>query len=476
MADRVFCMDFGAAYTKVALRTAAQESADLVPLLPSARDFWAPTVVAANWNTGRPKPDLEFGEKAAGIKPGDRVTVYTNFKRGLFAPAGADKPEMHPLDALLHSAEFEALAAKYSVQPAWVAGLRQMVGSARSMLGLPDAAGHAEARKQDEAKTVAHYYFRWLHEQVMQACERLPHTALNYRDIPLRVSVPVLGADADLDAHPGCVRLREALTSTGWKLDARPFVSEPEANAVGVLTKAANALTKRKRINFGEMFGKGPLVTVIKGDKDHPTYRALVIDVGAFTTDFAALSIDTGGKSLDAEFGAGFVALPRSVPFGTTDLDASVRAALAEDKRAALDALAPKDFAEFQVRTYTDETGFRIGPGKVIGGPADQPVIRPCLDTFTKHLADEAEAFLQQLGPASMQELILTGGGSNIPAVRDALIAAASRVPGSSFVKTHAPGLKKSKAGPPVDPLDDKFARGGSALGGASIYFEKSYY
>ncbi len=477
MSERVFCVDFGAAYTKVALRTAAQETANLVSFTTSARDFWAPTVVAADWSSGRQKPDLEYGEKAAGIKPGGKIAVYSNFKKDLFAPPEVEAPGAHPLDALLQSEEFEALAAKYSVLPAWVAGLRTMVGSAKAMFGAGgDRPASAGVSKQERAKNVVYYYFEWLRERVMEACEKLPHTALDYKSIPLRVAVPVLGTGTDLDQHPGCQRLREALSLTKWKLDGRLFVAEPESNAVGVLTKAANALTRKKQVNLGEMFSKGPLVTVLKGDAYHPTYRALVIDVGAFTTDFAALTVDTGGKPADSSAGAGFGIVQHSVEHGVTNLDAAVRGALPEDKRAALDGLSRRDFSAFQVSAYTDETGYRLPDRRVLGGDADRDAVRSGLSDFARRLTDETAAFCQQLGPASMQELILTGGGSSIPAVRDALIAAAAQAPGGTFVKTHAPGLKKSKAGPPVDPLDDKLARGGSALGGASIYFEKAYY
>ncbi len=223
------------------------------------------------------------------------------------------------------------------------------------------------------------------------------------------------------------------------------------------------------------MFNKGPLVTVLKGDAHHPTYRALVIDVGAFTTDFAVLTVDTGGKPADSSAGAGFGIVQHSVAYGVTDLDASVQGALPDDKRAALDALPRKDFSEFQVSAYTEGTGYRLADRRVLGGDADRDAVQAGITDFANRLTDETTAFCQQLGPASMQELILTGGGSSIPAVRDALIAA-SRVAGSAFVKTHAPGLKKAKAGPLVDNLDERFARGASALGGASVYFEKGYY
>ena len=475
MAERVFCVDFGSAFTKVALRTAVQEDGALIPCSDEGFELWAPTVVAADWTSGDAR--LDFGYRAAGIKPGGKILVYNNFKKDLFAPQ-ADAPDAHPLDALLRSDEFEALAAKHNVPAHWVTGLRGLAASARAMFGGADAPA-SEGRRQEEAKRLVYHYFKWLRERVLQACERLPHTALKYEDIPLRVSVPVLGADADLSQHPGCKRFREALALTRWKLDQRLFVSEPEANAIGILTKATNALNKRNRINFGEMLSKGPLNTVLAGDEHFPTYRALVIDVGAFTTDCAALTVDTGGKKSGADTtnGVGFKVVQRSLAFGVTDLDASVRAALPQEKQAALDALSRLDFARYQDSTYVSGTGYRVGAGKVtLGGPADRPAVEQCLGAFVARLTAEVAAFLQQLEPASKQELILTGGGNSIPAVRDALIAAAAQAPGNPFVKTHAPGLKKAKAGPPVDPLDDKFARGASALGGVSIYFEKDYF
>lgn len=475
MAERVFCVDFGTYYTKVALRSAPQEASALVPCSDEGLELWAPTVVSADWTKGEAR--LEFGYRAAGVKPGGKVVVYHNFKRDLFAPP-APVSNLHPLDALLQSEEFEALATKYGVTQPWVAGLRSMTSSARAMFGAPgEHPGSAAARRQEEAKRLTYHYFKWLRERVLRACERLPHTALNYKDIPLRVTVPVLGPPETLAQHPGCVRLRDALSSAGWQFADPLFVSEPESNAVGILTKAVNALTVRtKKINFREMFNRGPLITVLAGDQHHPTYRALVVDVGAFTSDFAALAVDTGGKEADTSAGAGFTVTQRSVPFGVSDLDVAVQAALPEDKRTALNGLARKDFAAFQVSAYSEETGYRIGPGKVIGGAADRPLVHGCLAAFGTRLTEEVAAFLQPLGPASMQELILTGGGNNIPTVRDALIKAAAAVPGNPFVKTHAPGLKKTKAGPPVDPLDEKFARGAGALGGSSIYFEHGYY
>jgi hypothetical protein len=480
MPDRVFCVDFGSAYTKVALRTANEDTTEPVRCSDLAQELWAPTVVAADWS--RPDaPRLEFGFKAADIKPdaGKKIAVYPNFKRELFAPPPADDapPPIHPLDALLGSDEFEVLATKYSVLPQWVSGLRTMASAARRMFPTPnDKLPNSEARRQDEAKRLAHHYFKWLRGRVLAHCAALKHTALNYEEIPLRVTVPALAPANELELHPGCVRLREALAGTGWKLDERLFVTEPEANAVGVLTKGENRFNKLKRkINFREMFNKGPLVTVVAGNPAYPTYRALVIDVGAFTTDFAALEIDTGGSKTGGT--TNFSVVQRSISHGIADLDEAVKGALESAKREQLEVLSRKDYTAFQESVYAEGKGYRIGPGKAIGGDADRPAVQGALDAFLAKLSAETVAFCESLNPSTMQELILTGGGNSIPAVREALTASAAKTPGREFVKIHAPGLKKNKSATVLaDPLDEHFARGASAIGGASIYFERAYY
>jgi hypothetical protein len=476
MLDCVFCIDFGSAYTKVSLRPGAQNPAALLRCDDEAVELWAPTVVAVEWVKGQQR--MEFGYKAAGAKPGGNTAVFTDFKKELFAPATPETPAQPPIDALFQSAEFDALASKYGVLPPEVAALRNLIASARALSGArPERGAPSEARRLANAKAATHHYFKWLRERVLAACAKFSNSVLRYEDIPVRVAAPALGGSAELAQHPGCQRLREALEMTGWRLDERPFVSEPEANVVGVLTKGLNALTPKKRkINFREMFNRGPLVTVLAGDKNHPTFRALLIDVGAFTTDFAALSVDTGGKAADTSNGAGFSVAQHSVPFGVTNLDAGVRAGLTDEKRTTLDGLSRKDFEAFQLGAYSEGTGLRLSGGRVLGGEADRPVVQKALNTFTDRLMAETVSFCRQLGPvASMQELILTGGGSNVPAVREALMTAAQAAGG--FVKTHAPGITAAQAASPlIDKLGAQDTRGASALGGASIYFEQDCY
>src|SRR5262245_11925425 len=98
MLDCVFCVDFGSAYTKVALRPAAQDAAELLRCDEPAVELWAPTVLAVEWVGSEPK--MKFGYEAAGIRPSSTIAVLTNFKKDLFA-AAAEVPAQPPLDALL---------------------------------------------------------------------------------------------------------------------------------------------------------------------------------------------------------------------------------------------------------------------------------------------------------------------------------------------------------------------------------------
>src|SRR5689334_3021555 len=103
MLDCVFCIDFGSAYTKVSLRPAAQDTTALLRCDDTAVELWAPTVVAVEWVKGEQR--MEFGYKAAGVRPGGNIAVFTDFKKELFAPAAAEVPDQPPIEALLKSAD-----------------------------------------------------------------------------------------------------------------------------------------------------------------------------------------------------------------------------------------------------------------------------------------------------------------------------------------------------------------------------------
>jgi hypothetical protein len=477
MADRVFSIDFGSAYTKVALRRDPGADGEVVRTPFRAvdiPDFCFPSAVGVERRDG--KNVAVCGARAMAVRPGDGLSLHTNWKRRLFAPPGDDGPPPRPpLDAFLESAELADLAAKFGVTADQVVLLRNLVATARALAPGAAATPSPAARDRAVAGPVAYHYFRWLHEQVVEACRGLKLDGLDPAAIPARVSVPAFAGEADLPNHPGCQLLLHALGKAGWRLHPdRPVVSEPYANAVGVLTAGANVVHK-SRVQLGRMFGRGPLITTLKDPAHHPAYRAVVIDVGAFTTDFAAVTLDTRGAAVDDPDPA-FAVRQHSARVGVGDLDAAVFDALPADKRAWLTKTAePVQVERFRRQVYTDCKPFKTVEVGAIGGAADAEAVRAGFDSFLGRLADEVRRFLDGVDPVDLQELILTGGGVLIPRVRDALVAAA-RGGRHTFVKTHAPGLKKGSADGLVNGLDETTARCGSAVGGASIYFEKEYF
>jgi hypothetical protein len=475
MAERVFCIDFGSAFTKVALRR--DPGADSRLLGRHGRvgeaDFCIPSAVAVDRRGARPVP--EFGDRAADLQSGNGIEVYRNWKKSIFLTPAAARPQQSPLEALLQSDELRGLATKYGVAAGQVTYLQQLVGAAKSLIAGPGGRViSAETQQQTMAASIAPHFFHWLRQEVLEECNRLPATGLKYEAIPVRVTVPAFAHGKGGEDHPGCKILTDALAKVGWPVHPeQPVVAEPYANAIGVLTKGSNAL-HRSRVHLGNMFGKGPLITVLKDAARHPSYRGVVIDVGAFTTDFAALTLKPQGEAV-SDPDVAFTLRQHSVPIGISNLDAKLMDELPKEKADWLRRARSLDWEDFRRTVYTDGKTFGTNAVGKIGAGIEADMVRACLADFGQQLAVETAKFLDPLEPAALQELILTGGGSFIPAVRTTLQSAA-QAGGRSFVKTHAPGLKKSAGGPPVDKLDETFARGGTAIGGASVYFEKDFY
>ena len=474
MPDRVFCIDFGSAFTKVALRRDPGADSELVGCRDADAEFCVPSTMALDRRGAKPVP--EFGVRAADLEAGGGIEVFRNLKKTIFHTPDAATGSAFPLETLLASDDLAALAVKYGVSSGQLTSLRQMVAGARSLTGYSGTPGaSAVTREQATAAALASHFFHWLRKQVMEACAKLPTSGLKYEEIPVRIAVPAFAQGKDIESHPGCKVLTDALGKVGWTLHPeRPVISEPYSNAIGILTKASNVL-HRSRIHLGNMFGKGPLITVLKDAAHYPSYRALVIDVGAFTTDFAALTLKPGADTI-ANPDVAFTTAQHSVPVGVSTLDDKLRAALPKEKAEWLKRAKAKEWDTFRRSVYTDGKGYRPpGFGAVIGGQLDEEIVRTSLAEFGTQLAVEVEKFCDALEPVGLQELILTGGGCSIPRVRDALQTAAQGN-GRTYMKTHAPALKRTMNGPPVVKLDERFARGGSALGGASIYFEREFY
>jgi hypothetical protein len=480
MAERVFCIDLGNGYTKVGLRTAPDADTTLLAsptVLAGGVDFCLPTVVAVDRTSGTRQ--YQFGYEALDRKPNDNVRVFANWKRWAF-DAGRTVPS--GLHSLLASEDFAALAGRFQVPLAQVQGLRQLVSASHQLNGGPPPS--TEPLEVRWATVLAEKFFRFLRTFVLEACWRMDKPPEGIEDVPAVLTAPAFTPEAELTSHPGVKLLTAALVRAGWKLrDHDPVVSEPFSNAVGVLTAGVNALktTKAKtkaavtRLDLGKMFKKGPIITAATDGTHYPLYRALVVDVGAYTTDVAVVELPAA--EMDDFTPAAVRVRQTSVPLGVHQIDDRVRGVLPPKQAEYLtDTMSSADWEDFRQTVYdgTNAKPYKTLEGN-IGGKKDAPAIREVLAGFGKEVAGHVSGFCGDLPPANMQELILTGGGNSIPAVRAALEAAVA-LPGSPIARVLSPTRKTSVSGANARHLDEQTSRGGSALGGCSIFFEPEYW
>ncbi|MBA4067122.1 MAG: hypothetical protein C0501_26125 [Isosphaera sp.] len=471
MSERVFCIDFGSAFTKVGLRRDPTAASDLVnnPVRRADElDFCIPSVAWVNRAVNPAR--VEFGPATANYTRGGGLEPHSNWKRYIFSgvrPSG--ELAQPPLDQLLGSPQLATLAAGFGVTPGQVAHLRELVAQARGLLGV--AAGvpaDREAGWRTFAQKLAHHFFRWLRGYVMEACAPLRSAGLNPEAIPVRVSVPAFAHGRGVDAHPGCGVLTDALARAGWVLHpTRPVISEPLSNLIGVLTEGRNVLSPKRRVQLRSMFQNGPIIRPLADPEHYPAYRAWCVDIGAFTTDFTALTLDPGGRMV-AEPEEAMTVRQHSVPLGVRNLDEMVLEALPPEQSGWLkDTARPIDWEDFRAAAYTRLQPFRTAQAGRIGGPALEPVVRD----FAGRVAAECDRFRADLPPVKLQELVLTGGGNCIPEV-SRRVAETMTAGAGEFCHVYWPlpggdGVRRRLGG--------NFPRGGTALGGTSVFFEPAY-
>lgn len=489
----VLCIDFGSAYTKVALRPDDNTPSDLLQDHALASDdelFCVPSVVAGpvgDWS------QLSCGLDAFGIKDTGEVKVYRNWKGQLLAapeaPVARDRVAMFlsRLEGLSHQRHrYEELASAHQLEPGVVWAVAREMGLsadeleesvARSKpafvpggcdlnLDRGGARNGVHRRKRrlafnSETQAVAVAYFTWLREFLTPVCRE--RGVADVSKVPVRVCVPAF--DRAVGANPEG-ELVEVLREAGWSPHThQPFLSEPLANAVGVLTGGVNSTLRprpgaERTINLGKMFRGGPVQRTLRGNKDGVA-RVLAVDVGAYTADFALVTFRRDGLELAHEV------VSRSEPLGIAELDVRVRATLST---TASQWLATKDVRR--------QESFR----RSVYGGVDRAVKLSEKETVTRTQVEEIQGVIQSFGgeiaaraeaalgrdAEQIDELILTGGGSNVPALREAL---RQRLGGRGAEVVHMPS-PESAASPGLRPLGQKLVRGGSALGGASIYVD----
>jgi hypothetical protein len=210
---------------------------------------------------------------------------------------------------------------------------------------------------------------------------------------------------------------------------------------------------------------------------DRRIYWALVVDVGGYTTDFAMIGFylddieeriqgTHNGRPRKADF---------SHPLGVYDLDSRVKEVLSPANRVGFDKVVSEvdttrvDRLHRAIYQESRAYAYDTGQAKIGGSTDEMRQIARTVEQFASEVADLSKRFLLRHEYDRIDELFLTGGGLNIPKVRDAVCQELSPLLRGVY---HIPFDEDATLPANCRRLDSTLVRGATAIGGASVIFD----
>jgi len=404
----VLAIDLGASHTKLAWRPGWTESTDH-PLLDADHFFKSPSICIEIDNE-RHIPSIaiqtgaalkwSYGTDAAKLTPHPGTIARVNWKTTLFA----QKPKKKELD---------------------------------------------------DAIMVAKGFFDWLYSKL---CKR--KDLVDFGNCAVVLCIPALA-----ERSIGFNRIKEALEKTQWKTHAISETLEPRANLIGLAStevcqenehtiyQARNRVTyaeargpgKEFCVDIGTMYGQNnPMITWAAGmRREDPPKDIGIIDIGAFTTDFAVGSLNLNGEvKVDEK-------AQKSVRLGVASLDIIVKDFVAS-KGLDTNLISHQDFRLAKELIYANQEC-------MISDGSERTIVKPSQSqTWVKSFATKV---LTEMATHTdgWNAFVLTGGGAEIISVREALTNALTEK-----------GLRNLQ-----DSFDEIDTRIATALGAASVEVQK---
>jgi len=247
MYESTVCIDLGASYTKIAYRapsnaTHARSETEHAKILSIDGGPLIPSLAIKTRSAETP---WLFGREAAEVNPDSKMKVFYNWKANLF----------------------------------------------RSQ----------NDRDSASAVVVAEHFFGWLRKKVQDA-------GVDLRHAQTRIAMPAFESFEDK-----ALVIAQCMELSGWESSLILKATEPHANAIGLFSKGRNVVNRgadgKLLINYGKMFGQEN--TWVQTARAHTLYgtrtnlvTAMVVDIGAFTTDLASITFDVtdphnGGDGLE---------------------------------------------------------------------------------------------------------------------------------------------------------------------------------
>ncbi|MEO0445758.1 MAG: hypothetical protein AAF191_06735 [Verrucomicrobiota bacterium] len=445
--DRIISIDFGNSYCKVGLRHEKDGASALLRdggFNLDDGNFCIPTIIGQREKDGLFRYGTSVFEEGAGVH------VYRNWKPLFFEDS--------------------------------------MEASQDSLRNALRADGH-------DVEELALGYFSWLRRQVAPIC-RQEFGISDPSEIPARITLPAFG-----NVSGAREKLEALLEESGWNLaDVGQAIPEPVANAIGTFSQGRNAVWNPPQPgsrpqdrdagtqvfpHYGRMFEGSPLLWAMQAQAkdlmEESIHWVLVADLGGYTLDFAMLGFNLEDvEDLDRTFSPDSPVSdpPRfarlSYPFGVMDLDQMVYDVLPDDQqnafRVMMSDVDQRRLETFHRRFYRHFQPMRVGRTE-IGGGSEIDTVKDAVDSFNHRIQELAQTFLDTYQFPKVHQLVLTGGGSNIPGVRRALI--------DQLEPDFTHGARNEEKPEKEEFLSTKYmelthneVRGATATGGTNVYFE----
>jgi hypothetical protein len=480
-------IDFGNSYTQVGIRRTPNEVSQALRSEADLRydedNLCIPTVAARVVKNGKESwfygTDVKLGSKGSSIqvfrnwKPRFFRGQETHLENGRIRVNGASKtPSVW--DGFTND-QLRTLVSSGTLLPE-----RQTEALIELYVRNRDAAPSEEDFDFEE---MGKGYFAWLRRFVEPFCQL--HGIGTTDEIPVRITLPSFGANS----AQATLTLQSILCETGWKLaDKRSALPEPVANLIGTFSGGRNFVWQPEKrpgspmtYSLRAMIGESTLFKAIRsfavgsGSSRPPIYWVMVADIGGYTTDFAVVGFDLDNVEIQTNgFHDGRKLLgDYSEPIGVHELDNQVREVLTEENRGAFDRLTAEADGRringFHREVYQNFRPYNTGQGFIGQSGTEKKRIEEVVRQFADRVAGYAEQFLLTEHYDHIDELILTGGGCNIPLVREAIRKKLERY---SLKNSHVPVADVKDLPPGSQQLDRLLVRGATALGATSVFFD----
>ncbi|QGJ71721.1 Hypothetical protein PBC10988_34280 [Planctomycetales bacterium 10988] len=471
-------IDFGNSYTKVGVRTDGNELS--TPLSDNVLEFddglniCIPTLAARVLRKG--KEHWVYGSEILEIGNSQGVEVLRNWKPNFFNGSST------PLKGI-PQAKIPAFATMKKLSESelqhFMDSLNLNEKQRAALEDLKNGEDEPDPGQTDlDTKEIGLKYFRWLRAFLEGICTR---RGIDLRKTPTRINLPSFGAKTTAEDL-----LIEILSEAGWKIAPNhPALPEPVANAIGVFSEGRNILWRPKRTedqfpDYPGMFGTNEFIKAARkrfeSRYNQRMYWVLVVDLGGYTLDIAMVGFDL--EEIDIPLNGKYQGKQRlatlSEKIGIRALDDKVKSILPEEKQKLIDELLqdpdPRRVEAFHRFLYQRGRPFHISR-QLIGQKEEGEAIQEVVSNFAHECAKHVEDFITMHQYTRIDDVVMTGGGCNIPQVRDAIVGL---LQGYRLKNAYVPALaaEEKNLPPKCQRLKPLLVRGATAIGGTSVFFD----